>query len=68
MPLEDINEATFAREAERVLKGDDCRKAIANFAKLKTADERLLAFRKLRGGSITSVPSTKLGAIPDTAN
>jgi hypothetical protein len=63
MPLEDINKATFQREAERVLAADDCKKAVANFATLNTAEERLNAFRGLRKGSVISAPSTKLGSI-----
>ena len=67
MPLDDVNQATFQREAERVLRDADRVKAIANFAKLKTPDERLQAFRGLRGGSLTSAPSTKLGNSTHTA-
>ena len=65
MPLQDINEATFVREAEKNLSASERTKAIANFAKLKTADERLAAFRELRKGSIISARSTKLGTVPD---
>ena len=66
MPLEDVNQATYSREAEKTMSSEESRKAIANFAKLKTPEDRLTAFRKLRGGSMTKAPSTKMGNIPDT--
>lgn len=67
MPLDDINAATFRREAERALPSAEATKVIADFAKLNTADDRLAAFRKLRGGSVASAPMTKLGKVENTA-
>lgn len=66
--MDDINKATFAREAERVLSDAGQRtKAIANFAKCGTPAERLDAFRKLHGGSLTAKHATKLGNSPHTS-
>lgn len=64
--MEDINKATFEREAERKLSGDSLKEEIAKFANLQTAEDRVTAFRKLCGGSVTKSASTKLGSVPHT--
>jgi hypothetical protein len=64
----DINLATFQREAQQTLSDDKAvRAAVERFKKFGKAEDRLDAFRRLRGGSLLARPQTKLGKIANFA-
>ena len=66
--MNDINYATFVREASRCIPDETKRVQLcAKFMALDTPEKRLDAFRELRGGSVTGKVATKLGTVPHTA-
>lgn len=66
MPLDDVNEATYQREAEKAVQDARLRSdMLRDFRALSSPEERVAALRKLRGGAMTKGIASKIGAVRD---